>query len=514
MADESVTQVAAAPVAPTAAPPRRIFTATMVIGVTGSGKTSLADGFSMYLWETYRKILLLYSWDGGAIPTNLQKRMKQGLVRFFRARTRSAAGLGIETLYLSSRGYFPESINPDTGEVAPAVQMVAPLATKYISYCPQGHQLQSVPRANLIQSLLCPQCKQIVPVAQQKIDEHVERARGFDQVGGVFFDGLTSMSQVVMEHMDHARGEGQIGGEKSSFGGVVTSGSVKLGGSNRADIGFAQSRAQQFVNASLSIPYLVEGPVFTALTMEATDEGGLPIVGAKLPGRAATDEVTSWVGNAMEMGKTMGEDGVERFTLFLRPFTDKQGRRHLLKTSASPTGVPDKLTDPASSEGKPFTIANLGNVYRLLDQDLADSLQEELPGGGPAVPSSYGEPMRVERVAQPASSVGQAARPTAGVLGIQPIGGVARPLATAAGLITPEAPGTTTVSSMPMMGKPKPAAVPVPQSQTPPVASQATPPAAVPSTPSPVASAAAGPPPAGSPPQPPGMRPPAKLPGK
>ena len=114
------------------------------------------------------------------------------------------------------------------------------------------------------------------------------------------------MGSVVLDHMDESRGAGQIGGEKSAFGGTVVSGSVKFGGSNRADIGFGQTRARQCVHNSLSIPYLVEGPVFTALSMEATDEGGLPIVGAKLPGRAATDEASSWFGNVAEMGTLDG----------------------------------------------------------------------------------------------------------------------------------------------------------------------------------------------------------------
>src|SRR5262249_54062022 len=139
---------------------------------------------------------------------------------------------------------------------------------------------------------------------QLRVVEDVQRTKGFELVGGVMFDGLTSMCNVVMEHMDHARGAGQIGGEKPAFGGVVQSGSVKLGGNNRADVGFGQSRALQLVNNALSIPHLVEGPIFTALSMEATDEGGLSIVGAKLPGRAATDEASAWFGNVFEMGRT------------------------------------------------------------------------------------------------------------------------------------------------------------------------------------------------------------------
>src|SRR5262245_25584137 len=95
-------------------PVGRIFTATLILGVPGAGKTSLAAEFAMYLWETFRRVLLLYSWDGGAIPTDVQKRMKQGLIRFWRCRTRSGEGLGIEGTMLATKGYWPAKINPET----------------------------------------------------------------------------------------------------------------------------------------------------------------------------------------------------------------------------------------------------------------------------------------------------------------------------------------------------------------------------------------------------------------
>src|ERR1700752_2243810 len=89
---------------------RRVFTATLVFGVPGTGKTSLLSTFAEYLWETFQAVLLLYSWDGGAIPTQVQKRMQQGLIRFWRCRTRSAEGLGIETLYQATQGYWPRAV--------------------------------------------------------------------------------------------------------------------------------------------------------------------------------------------------------------------------------------------------------------------------------------------------------------------------------------------------------------------------------------------------------------------
>jgi hypothetical protein len=371
----------------------RIFTATLVIGVPGSGKTSLLASFATYLWDVYKKVLLLYSWDGGAIPTEVQKLMKQGLIRFWRARTRSGAQLGIETLYLATKGYWPRKINVETGETSPAVALVAPVTTAYLVRCPKGHLLARLPTHDQVTPTYCGECKTLFPLGELQVQEQVQQTRGFEQVGGVAFDGLTSMTNVVMEHMDLARGQGLIGGEKPAFGGVVVSGSIKLGGNNRADVGFGQSRGMQLVNNSLSIPNLVEGPVFTALAMEATDEGGLPIVGAKLPGRAATDEASSWFGNAYEMGKTLDDQGKEHFTLFLRPFTDPQNRRHLLKTSASPNGLPESLVDPI---GEPWAQANLGLVFRLLDDDLRRALAEEIAGapGLANTPSEYGEPFQ------------------------------------------------------------------------------------------------------------------------
>jgi len=384
--------------------PHRIFTGTCILGVPGSGKTSLIATQAMYLWEVHHKVLLLYSWDGGAIPTALQKLMKQGLIRFWRARTRSAEMLGIETLYLATKGYWPRSINAETGETSPAVDLVPPVTTLYRVSCKRtGELLAQLPGRHLVAPTYCTPCKTLHALSELAVAEDVHRTKGFEMVGGVAFDGLTSMCNVVMEHMDHARGQGQIGGEKPAFGGIVVSGSIKLGGNNRADVGFGQSRGQQFVNNSLSIPYLVEGPLFTALAMEATDEGGLPIVGAKLPGRAATDEASSWFGNVFEMGKTTDEAGKEHFALFLRPFTDAQNRRHLLKTSASPTGLPDVLIDPL---GEPWAQANLGLVYTMLDADLRRAMAEEIVGapGMSGTPTEYGEGFHVAAGDSPAAT--------------------------------------------------------------------------------------------------------------
>jgi len=500
-------------------PIQRISTALLIIGASGSGKTSLLETFATYLWETYGRVLFIYSWDGGAIPTNIQKRMKQGIIRFWRVRTRSAPGLGIDTLYKATKGYVPRSINPETGETDPAVPMIAPVQSTFTAKCPKGHHLQTVNFLALLQPIFCSGCSALIPKESMQIEGTTKRTRGLELIGGVAYDGLTSMSNVVMDHMDHARGAGDIGGEKPAFGGVVISGDTRLGGNNRADVGFGQSRAQQFVNNSLSIPYLVEGPIFTALTAEAAEEG-LPIVGAKLPGRAATDEASSWFGNVLEAGVWVNPDnGDIHRALYISPFTDKQGRKHLLKTSGSPGNIPEKMIDPPEKEKKAFVGFNLGFYLKMLDDDLRKAVEGQ-PRLTPAE-MSYGDdaPAVAAHAAPPAPAAlpkpGTATphAPAGATAGADLRGVGSAGIGTAGSQAAPAAPGPQ--SQMPPAAPPTatrrrrgtaaPAAAPAAaQQQTLPQTDAAT---------APAPQAAAAPPAPNAPPPPPGLRPPQRAPG-
>jgi hypothetical protein len=360
--------------------PKRLSTATLVLGVSGSGKTSLLATFAEYLWDMHQNILLLYSWDGGAIPTDLQKRIHQGLILFWRARTRSAKGLELETLSMATKGYWPKRIDVETGETDPAVPLVGPIQMTYTLRCNQGHPLKTVAHDSLIVPMLCPTCKVMITRDQLQIETSSRRTPGFEQVGGVAYDGLSSMTSVVMMDMDWRRGKGLIGGEKSAFGGTIQSGDEYFGGNNRADVGFAQTRAQQFVSNTLSIPFLKEGPVFTGLSTEGTDKG-LSVVGVDLPGQAALTQAPQWFGNIVEAVRLQNEHGQYFRRLYLKPFTDAQGKWHLLKTQASPTGpVPDYLDDPPEALKQPFVQFNLGVVLKKLDEDYHQSLAEPREG--------------------------------------------------------------------------------------------------------------------------------------
>lgn len=486
--------------APTPALVQRISTATLIIGVSGAGKTTLLATYAQYLWETFGKVLFLYSWDGGAIPTEVQKRMKQGIIRFWRVRTRSAVGLGIETLYKATKGYVPKHINPETGETAPAVTLVPPIMSKYVCTCPKGHPLLVVPVVSLIQPTYCNDCKNLITRDTMVVKEENRRTKGLELIGGVAFDGLTSMSTVVMDHMDHARGAGDIGGEKPAFGGVVISGDVKLGGNNRADVGFGQSRAQQFVNNSLSIPFLMEGPIFTALSAEAAEEG-LPIVGAKLPGRAATDEASSWFGNVLEAATiARPEDGKKCRILYIRPFTDIQNRRHLLKTSGS-GGIPDVLLDPPEEEKNPCVGFNLGLYFKMLDDELRTAIGDAAPLVDST--SDYGEGVTVEEP-QKLPAAPQLAT-TAGAPAIaQPS---AQPVVTAGGMQIPQPRKRQRAAAPPAVATSSVGAEPMSSAPSATQEASAGAPAEVssPAVEMPIQT--------GAPPPPPGARPPMRAPG-
>jgi hypothetical protein len=473
---------------------KRVFTPLLVLGHPGAGKTSLIATFAEYLWEKWARVLLLYSWDGGAIPTNVQRLMKYGLIRFWRVRTRSAVGFGIESVYDAARGYWPTRINTETGETEPAVTLVGPVTQRYTISCPRtGEVLETIPTMDLQRPIHCGLCKTIHQKTEQLVKGEISQTPGYEQVGGVAYDSLTSMGNIILDHMDHARGAGQVGGEKSSFGGVVTSGNVKFGGTNRADIGFAQTRCREAVHNTISIPNLKESPVFTALSFEATDEGGLPVVGPKLPGRAATDEASAWFGNVCEMGRVLDEAGKEHHALFLRPFTDPQNRRHLLKTSASPAGVPDVLIDPL---GQPWAQANLGGYFKML-ADLMAAMAEDIPGapGLAATPATYGEPFRATAAAQPVPS--------------SPAGGNGQ--SQLPPLVQPTPPAVT--EKAPAVPTTPPAGVVARRKRVEPPAPPTTPPTTPPTEPPPAAAAPLASPTPGGPPPPPGMKPPQRAPG-
>lgn len=364
------------------APRTQVNSATGIMGVSGSGKSSLAATLAKYLWRNHRKVLLYYNCDGGGFPAEVQACIAAGIVRVFRMRTRdtSAQDLAFETCARSAQGWWPRRINPTTGEVEPGVEMVPPMQLQFQMRCPSGHLVKSVISAGMLTPAPCPECKVMVGKAEMKVSKSLVRNKGFEDVGGVFFDGLSSMLSWELMELGGRAGRMELRGEEAAIGGKVSSGEMKFGGTTRSHVGFVQTRGEELVHLTLGIPGLVVPPVFTMLTHEDVDERGLNIRGPKIAGRAKTDEAPQWFGNMLEAAKIPAEtgNGTQR-TLFLSEFTDANGVRHLLKHRGSPGTMPEKLQDDPDGETSPdkaFVQFNLGFFFELLNAALEQKISQ------------------------------------------------------------------------------------------------------------------------------------------
>lgn len=323
---------------------------TLVMGPTGSGKTSLIATLAEWGYLTYGATTFLYSSDGGGYPDRVSALIARGIVKVFRMRSRNGGddSLALETSMKASKGWWPARINPQTGMTDPNVPMVPP-------------RVQN-------------------PDGSWRIN------KGFPERRIVAFDGLSSLSNWWVDDMQARAGRLEItGGEKGGGIGVIVSGTERFSGGSRSQIGFAQNRAHQFVLNTNGIPDLALPPVFTALTNEATDEAALRICGPKFAGQAKTDEGPQWFGNVLESRQANDDKGNRLFRLWLTEFVEN-GIRHLCKNRAEAGLLPMYLQDPAPelvqngvagqvSYPGAFTEFSLGRFFELMEAAHARSLQ-------------------------------------------------------------------------------------------------------------------------------------------
>ena len=385
--------------------PVRVSTnaATLIMGNTGGGKSSQIATLAEYVRDNYGKVTRIYMADGGGWPGKVEALIRVGVIEVWRMKTRGgtddASGLTFETIQRATNGYWPAQIKKLSGESPTGCVLLPPVVLRYVSMCPKcGATTKTAPSQSAIGPHACPQCKTQILGAQLIVRKVVQQHPAFVHVGAVVYEGLTSMGNWAMQDIATRQGKGELQGEKSALGGVVRSGELVFGSTNRAHVGFAQNRAQEWVGNSNGIPNLVIPPVWTALTLETTDEGGLSVLGPRLEGRAATDQAPAWFGNCLEAAQTKDEgNGKKQYHLFLSEFIDDNGRRHLIKNRAEPGTLPVKLSDPQLEEDADgyvtnpevaFSGANLGRFFQLLDEALAK--------GVASAKAKYGDPTVVD----------------------------------------------------------------------------------------------------------------------
>ena len=409
--------------------PVHVNSATGIVGPTGSGKSSLIATAAEYLADTYPgQVLLLYTADGGGFPTKVQSLVKLGIIRVWRMRTRGEA---FETCVRASSGWWPSRIVPSTGETKPNVPLVPPITERYTMRCPNGHVVKVVRFQNLLTPAVCKGCQLHVTKDTMQVERESHRTKGFEAVGAVAYDGMTSFLNWMMNDMARRTATLELRGEETALGGRIVSGEIALGGNNRAHYGFVQGRAEEMVGNSLGIPHLRLPPIWTGLMLETVDEGNLSIRGMKLAGKAKTDEAAAWFGNMLEIAVVKDEDGHDVRRLWLSEYIDEAGARHLVKHRGSPN-MPPYLQDP---HGQPWSQVHLGVFFDLLSKDIetnlaaAEAKYSEAPGM-PEGEVSYGEEVEKPTAAPPASPGVVRPAPARGPVGRRPAPKAATPART------------------------------------------------------------------------------------
>jgi hypothetical protein len=355
--------------------------ATLIVGDTGTGKTNLLATAAEYCWEVHQKVTRLYAGDPGGFGTKVQSLMRLGILQVYRLRNHIEA---FETAELCSQGYWPEAIDPQTGIAAPTVRLIPPTITEYTIACPRGHVVQQIlKRRNISPQTVCPApgCGMVVNQTNWTVSERTLRSPGFSKVGLYCFESLSSWSSWIMGDMADRSGRDELGGEKGAINKIV-SGELVIGSNNRAHYGFAQLRAEQWVINSAKIPGAVLPPIWTALELRASDEGGLPVYGPKIAGKAKTDEVPSWFGNCLNSTKEKDErsQDVHRLWLVTHSNVHEGNIPHLAKHRSDPALMPNYLEDPinpTTGRREPFTGFSLNVFFRLLDKALAQSVRRD-----------------------------------------------------------------------------------------------------------------------------------------
>lgn len=371
----------------------QVNSATGIVGTTGAGKSALLATAAEYLWETFKQVSLLYTADGGGFPTKIQSLQRLGIIRVWRMRLRGEA---FETTVRASEGWWPAEIDPASGETEPNVRLVPPVTEQYTMSCPNGHVVKVVPFQSQLTPALCPTCRTHTTKENMQVQKSVKRTTGFEQVGGVLFDGLSSFLSWQMMDMAGRHARQELKGEDTAIGGRINSGGLVLGGNNRSHFGFVQTRAEDMVLKSLSIPGLSIPPTWTMLLAETFDEGGLPVRGPRLVGKAKTDEAPAWFGNMLEVAVVKDEAGHNVRRLYTSEFIDDAGARHLVKHRGGP-GIPPFLQDDF---GAPWGQVHMGVFFSLLAKEVEDSaaaargkyadapgVQAVQYGEGPAAPA-------------------------------------------------------------------------------------------------------------------------------
>jgi hypothetical protein len=351
--------------------------ATLIYGDTGTGKTTLLATYFEWVWQKFKKKSRYYAGDLGGFGDKMQGLADAGIVevcRFQSIDPDATRGLPIGVCAKITQGYWPveDSWDAESGLCSPGAELIAPATVWFTMKCKQGHVVKKVNAQSLLTATACPVCKVMTTKETcLSIDKEILPNPGFEDIGCVGYDSLTSMGEWMMADLNFRAGNGTLGGMKGNINTVLSAG-LTFGTGGMAAVGFAQNRIPDCPRNAVNIPGLVVPPIFTALEKKAADsDSKLPVYGPQVPGSAKTSDVPSYFGNCWIATKVQ-EEGREIHRLYLQGYRSANDQiPHLGKSRVSPGAIPEYVEDPVDANtenGKSFTTFNLGYVFTLLEK--------------------------------------------------------------------------------------------------------------------------------------------------
>jgi predicted RNA-binding Zn-ribbon protein involved in translation (DUF1610 family) len=359
-----------------------VTNATLVMGDSGTGKSTLLATAAEWGWRVHKKVTLLYSTDTGGYPSKIDALIRAGIIRVWKLRTRGEA---FETCSKACHGYWPVEFSDHVGgETPPGVALLPPIKTTYFLHCKCGEVVkESASRRAFQQTFTCKKCGTRTNLQTGTVSNESVVHEFFQDVGLRMYDGITSMNDWIMTDMAEKGARGEIKGEAAIR---IVSGEEVYASSTRNHYGFAQTRSSNWINDAASVPGHVIGPIFTARKQRATDNQKVNIYGPMIAGQAKTSEVPAWVANCLGTSIFHDPKGRREYRLYLTEYMEQDDSvKHLCKTRAEPGTVPVYLSDgPTGEDNKPisgeapFTTFSLGYFFDIVEKATEKSLEATL----------------------------------------------------------------------------------------------------------------------------------------
>lgn len=427
---------AAVTVNPLADPANLSNSVTGIYGITGSGKSSLADTGIEYCFETFGKISLVYAADLGGYGTKRLALIRQGIALVYDPRNHIDP---FSTMELCSLGAFPAYLLPgggasredrERGYAPPDCELVLPHRRRYTIQSANGEQIAQV---------------YDIPTAQTLVQQHigsqlvteVVRSKGFAHVGHRVYDSMTALNDWGMNDLQEQSAKGILpasndkGGRALGSADALVSGQFRFAGSSIAQYGFLQNRSYGWLANIRSIPDQVVPATVTFMVEKSKgddESGGAVIYGPKIAGNARTSALGGWLGNLLYAAFEPDQNQVMVRRLWLENHVDPRdlsGIPYVAKHRGTPLGMPQYLEDAPGSA--PWSTCSLGVLFHKLNDQIAQveaALKVQFPNA-PGMPMTAGE--EAETVVRAVTS--SAAVPTSAASGLRPVGTLPQPSA-------------------------------------------------------------------------------------